>query len=312
MKRFDNIILGGGPAGLTAGIYLARAKLSVLIIDQGSVGGQIILTHKVANYPGVIETSGYLLAGSMKKQAKDFGCKIVSSSKVTKMDLKSSLKLIEVDGEDTYISDSVIIASGGEPRSLGLESEKKLKGKGVSYCATCDGDFFQDQDIVVIGGGNSALEEAVSLTKYANSVTIVHQFDHFQGYEHAIRKAKDHPKVRIILESVIDEFIGEESLTSVRIKSLKDGSLSTISATGAFIFIGYVPRTEAFRNIVKLNERNEIIVDQDMKTSLKGVFAAGDVISKRYRQITTAVSDGTIAALSVLEYKNKNRSILVP
>ncbi len=305
MEKFDAIILGGGPAGLTAGIYLARAKQSVLIVDQGSVGGQIILTHKVANYPGVPETSGYQLAGNMKKQAKEFGCKIVSSSKVTKMDLISDQKTIEVDGEDVYTSDSVIIASGGEPRSLGLESEKRLKGKGVSYCATCDGDFFQDQDIVVVGGGNSALEEAVSLTAYARSVTIVHEFDHFQAYASAVKEASEHPKINFILESNVVDFKGKESLESVIVKNLKDGSEQELAVTGAFIFIGYVPRSEAFKGILDINDRGEIIVDRDMKTGVKGVFAAGDVISKRYRQITTAVSDGTIAALSVLEYKNK-------
>jgi thioredoxin reductase (NADPH) len=304
MKKFDTIIIGAGPAGLTAGIYLARAKKSVLIIDQGAAGGQMVLTHMIANYPGVLDISGYQLANNMKKQAKSFGCKIYSSSKITKMDISGAEKFIEVDGEDEYSADSVILALGGEPRSLGLDSEKKFKGKGISYCATCDGDFFQDQDIVVVGGGNSALEEAVSLTKYASSVTIVHQFDHFQGYEHAIREATEHPKIKTILESEIEEFIGDESLTSVRIKSNKDGSEKVMDATGAFIFIGYIPRTDPIKGVIDLNDRGEIVVDADLKTSVKGVFAAGDVIAKKVRQITTAVSDGTVAALSVLEFLN--------
>ena len=240
MKKFDTIIIGAGPAGLTAGIYLARAKKSVLIVDQGAAGGQMVLTHMIANYPGVLDVSGYELANNMKKQAKSFGCKIYSSSKITKMNIVGDEKFIEVDGEDEYSADSVIIATGGESRSLGLDSENRFKGKGISYCATCDGDFFQDQDIVVIGGGNSALEEAVSLTEYVSSVTIVHQFDHFQGYEHAIREAKNHPKINIILESEVDEFIGDESLTSVRIKSNKDNSKQVLDVTGAFIFIGYI------------------------------------------------------------------------
>lgn len=304
MKKFDTIIIGAGPAGLTAGIYLARAKKSVLIIDQGAAGGQMVLTHMIANYPGVLDISGYQLANNMKKQAKSFGCKIYSSSKITKMDISGSEKFIEVDGEDEYSADSLIIATGGEPRSLGLDSEKKFKGKGVSYCATCDGDFFEDQDIIVVGGGNSALEEAVSLTEYASSVTIVHQFDHFQGYEHAIREATEHPKIKIILESEVEEFIGEESLTTVRIKSNRDGSTKALEATGAFIFIGYIPRTDVFKGIIDINDRGEIIVDSDLKTNVKGVFAAGDVITKKYRQVTTAVSDGTVAALGVLDYLN--------
>ncbi|MBN2790047.1 MAG: FAD-dependent oxidoreductase [Candidatus Delongbacteria bacterium] len=304
MKKFDTIIIGAGPAGLTAGIYLARAKKSVLIVDQGAAGGQMVLTHKIANYPGVLEISGYELANNMKKQAKSFGCKIYSSSKITKMDILGKEKFIQIDGEDEFSADSVIIATGGEPRSLGLDSEKKFKGKGISYCATCDGDFFQDQDIIVVGGGNSALEEAVSLTKYAKSVTIVHQFDHFQGYEHAIREANDHPKINIILEHEVDEFLGDESLTSVRIRSNKNGSTQVLNATGAFIFIGYIPRTDHFKGILDINDRGEIIVDADLRINVIGVFAAGDVVTKKYRQVTTAVSDGTVAALSVMEYLN--------
>jgi thioredoxin reductase (NADPH) len=264
----------------------------------------MILTHQIANYPGLPETAGYQIAAAMKKQAKDFGCKILSGSKITKLEIQGDEKFIEIDGEDMYSSDSVIIAAGGEPRSLGLDSEKKFKGKGVSYCATCDGDFFQDQDIAVVGGGNSALEEAVSLTKYARSVTIIHQFDHFQGFEHAIKEAQEHPKIKIVLESVIDEFIGDESLRSVTVRSLKDGSSKQLEVTGAFIFIGYIPRTGPFKDLVKTNERSEIIVDADMKTSVEGVFAAGDITSKKYRQVTTAVADGTIAALTAIEYQN--------
>ena len=304
MKKFDTIIIGAGPAGLTAGIYLARAKKSVLIVDQGAAGGQMVLTHMIANYPGVLDISGYQLANNMKKQAKSFGCKIYSSSKITKMDITKGKKYIEIDGDDEFTSDSVIIATGGEPRSLGLDSEKKFKGKGISYCATCDGDFFQNQDIAVIGGGNSALEEAVSLTEYASSVTIVHQFDHFQGYEHAIKEAQDHPKIKIILESEVDEFIGDKSLTSVRIKSNKDDLTQSLNVTGAFIFIGYIPRTDVFKEIINLNDRGEIKVDQDLKTNVSGIFAAGDVIEKKVRQVTTAVSDGTVAALGVLEFLN--------
>ena len=304
MKKFDTIIIGAGPAGLTAGIYLARAKKSVLIIDEGATGGQMVLTHMIANYPGVLDISGYQLANNMKKQAKSFGCKIYSSSKITKMDITGDEKFIEVDGEDDYSADSVILALGGEPRSLGLDSEKKFKGKGISYCATCDGDFFQDQDIVVIGGGNSALEEAVSLTEYASNVTIVHQFDHFQGYEHAIKEATEHPKIKIILESEVEEFVGEESLTSVRIKSNKDGSEKVLDVTGAFIFIGYIPKTDPFKSTIDLNDRGEIVTDLDLRTSVSGVFAAGDVIEKKVRQVTTAVSDGTVAALGVLEFLN--------
>ncbi len=301
MKKYDSIIIGAGPAGLTAGIYLARAKQNVLIVDKGMGGGQVILTHAVANYPGVPETYGYKLAGDMKKQAVDFGCEIITNKEISSMDLKGDVKKITVDGE-IYEAPSVIIAVGGTPRTLGLESEKKFQGTGISYCATCDGDFFTGEDIVVVGGGNSALEEAVSLTQYAKSVTIVHQFDHFQGYAHAIKAAEDNPKISFIMESVVEEFLGEETLTGVRVKNKNTGEITTLKVTGAFIFIGYVPSSRSFKGVVDLNSRGEIVTNENMATNVPGVFAAGDVRAKKFRQITTAVSDGTVAALSAMDY----------
>ena len=183
---------------------------------------------------------------------------------------------------------------------------------GISYCATCDGDFFQDKNIIVVGGGNSALEEAVSLTKYASSVTVVHQFDHFQAFESAIEEAKANPKINFIMESEIQEFKGEQSLESVIIKNMRTGEISEKEIDGVFILIGYVPSTEKVKGLVELNNRNEIITDEKMATNIPGVFAAGDSRQKKYRQVTTSVSDGTIAALSSIEYiENKKEKILV-
>jgi len=301
MKEFDVIVIGAGPAGLTAGIYLARARQRVLIVDQATVGGQVILTHAVANYPGLPETSGYQLVATMRKQAQDFGCTILANAAVTDIAFKGEVKSLVAKGE-TYQAKAVILAVGGDPRTLGLESETRLRGKGISYCATCDGDFFTGQEIVVVGGGNSALEEAVSLTAYASKVTIVHQFDTFQAYAHAVEEARNNPKIHFIMESLVEEFTGDDFLTSVRIKSKKDGSVTEIPASGAFIFIGYVPKTKPFTDCVELNKNGEIIVDEGMTTTVPGVFAAGDARKKRFRQITTAVSDGTIAALSAMEF----------
>ncbi len=304
-NNFDVIILGGGPAGLTAGIYLARAKTKALILDTGTIGGQVVLTHEIANYPGIESISGYMLAKTMRKQAKSFGCTIKSNIKISSLNLSGKLKKVVVNDKDEYTAKSVIIASGGKSRPLNVPGEKEFAGKGISYCATCDGDFFQDKEIIVVGGGNSALEEAVSLTQYASKVTIVHQFDHFQAYPWAVEEAKNNPKINFIMESEIIEFFGDESLRKVKIEHQRTHEISEMEIDGVFIFIGYIPRTDFIKNIVSLNERGEILVDNNYQTNIEGVFAAGDCLEKRYRQITTAVSDGTVAALNAIEYINK-------
>lgn len=302
---FDIIIIGGGAAGLTAGIYTSRAKMKTLILNEGAVGGQMVLTHEIANYPGVESTNGYQLARIMKNQVKTFGCKIISNVKVTKMELEGPQKSVEVNEMTTYTSKAVILASGGRARNLGVPGEKDFQGNGISYCATCDGDFFKDKEIIVVGGGNSAIEEAVSLTKYASKVTVVHEFDHFQAYPSAVDEAKKNEKINFLMESTISEFKGNGSLGAAVIKHLPDGATNEMKIDGTFIFIGYMPNTEPFEDLIELNERKEIITDSTLQTSVAGVFAAGDCLAKRYRQVTTAVADGTIAALSAIEYVNK-------
>jgi thioredoxin reductase (NADPH) len=299
---YDAIILGGGPAGLTAGIYLGRARMRTLILNEGTIGGQLVLTHEVANYPGVESTSGYQLATTMRKQALKFGCEIRGNVKITHMNLGNPLKTVEINGRETFTAPAIILAPGGRSRTLGVPGEDRLKGQGISYCATCDGDFFRDKNIIVVGGGNSALEEAVSLTTYASSVTIVHQFDHFQAFPHAVEEARKNPKISFVMESTVAEFIGRESLEKVRIKHIPGGEITERPIDGAFVFIGYVPNTEGLRGLVELSQAGEIVVNPRLETSLAGVFAAGDSVAKRYRQITTAVADGTVAALSAIDY----------
>ena len=299
---FDVIVIGAGAAGLTAGIYTSRAKLSTLILNEGAVGGQMVLTEEIANYPGVESIKGYELANIMKNQAKSFGCKIKSNIKISKYKLEGDIKEIELIDGRSFKSKTIILTPGGRPRSLNIEDEGRFKGKGISYCATCDGDFFTGKEVVVVGGGNSALEEAVALTKFATKVTIVHQFAQFQAFEHAIQEATRNPKVEFVMESELRGFYGKEQLEKVTIEHLTTGKLSEQKTDGTFIFVGYQPNTESLTGIVKLNDRNEIIVDSEMKTNIKGVFAAGDCINKRYRQVTTAVAEGTIAALSASEY----------
>ncbi|MCC7522105.1 MAG: thioredoxin-disulfide reductase [Flavobacteriaceae bacterium] len=308
MNHYDTIIIGGGPAGLTAGIYLSRAKLKTLVLNQGAIGGQMVLTHEIANYPGVENISGYQLANIMKNQAKSFGTKIKSLGKITELDLASPIKKVSIDHSETYTADSIIIATGGRSRTLGVVGEDVFKGRGISYCATCDGDFFTDKEIIVVGGGNSALEEAVSLTKYASKVTIVHQFDHFQAFEHAIQEATEHPKIDFVMESTISGFYGDEKLGSVDILNLKTQQTERKNIDGVFIFIGYVPNTEFLEGKLNRNQWGEIEVNTHMGTALAGVYAAGDCIVKKYRQVSTAVGDGTLAALSISSYLNDLKS----
>jgi len=304
-NKFDIIIIGGGPAGLTSGIYLSRAKIKTLVLNEGIAGGQMSLTHEVANYPGIENISGYMLSRNMQKQAETFGCVVKSNIKVTDYDLLGEVKKVIVNDKDVYEAKAVIIATGGKSRPIGAEGETEFAGRGVSYCATCDGDFFQDKEIIVVGGGNSALEEAVSLTQYASKVTIVHQFDHFQAYKHAIEVATNHPKIDFILESTITGFYGSQSLEKVKIINLKTNKEIDKIIDGVFIFIGYVPQTKPFEKIIDLNDRGEIISNENLETNITGVFVAGDCRVKRWRQITTAVSDGTIAALNAIEYIQK-------
>jgi len=304
---FDIAIIGGGPAGLTAGIYSSRAKLSTVILNEGSFGGQVVLTNEVANYPGVELTNGYMLANIMKKQAKEFGSKLMSNVKIVSYDIRGNIKSLILDDGRVIKARAVIFATGGRPRYLGVAGEDAYKGSGVSYCATCDGDFFTGKEIIVVGGGNSALEEAGTLTKYATKVTIVHQFDHFQAFPAVIDEAKANPKISFIMESRIAELSGDESLRKAVIEHIPTGNKTEMSIDGVFVFIGYVPNTEGLGDLLSLNQNHEIIVDSEMKTDIPGVFAAGDSIAKKYRQITTAVADGTIAALSAADYLRNSK-----
>jgi len=301
-ELFDVIIVGGGAAGLTAGIYSSRAKLSTLILNEGAIGGQMVLTEEIANYPGVEKTSGYLLANTMKQQAKEFGCKIKSNLKIRTYDLNGEIKRVVLEDGRKFHSRSVILAPGGRPRPLQIPGEERFKGSGISYCATCDGEFFTGKEVIVVGGGNSALEEAVALTTHAEKVTIVHQFDHFQAFKHAVDQAKMNPRIEFIMESELRSFSGNGVLQEVSMEHLPSGKTSSMKIDGVFIFAGYIPNTSDLKGTITLNERNEIIVDPEMRTSLPGVFAAGDCVAKKYRQVTTAVADGTIASLSAAEY----------
>jgi thioredoxin reductase (NADPH) len=306
-NHYDVIVLGGGPAGLASSIYLSRARLKTLVLTEGTPGGQMTLTHEIANYPGIEKINGYMLGSVMKKQAVTFGAVVKGNTEIGNMSLSGSLKSITTADGNTYTSDAVILATGGRSRSLGVPGEDTFRGKGISYCATCDGDFFTGKEIVVVGGGNSALEEAVSLTKYATKVTVVHQFDHFQAFQYAVDEARANPKINFIMTSTIDSLYGNEKLEGVKIRNLVSGEVTDFKTDGVFIFIGYVPNTETLRDLVTLNERGEIVVDSGMATNIEGVYAAGDAVTKRYRQVTTAVADGTVAALAAADYLHSHK-----
>jgi len=307
--HYSVIVLGGGPAGLTAAIYLSRARVKTLVLTEGTAGGQMTLTHEIANYPGIEKINGYMLGSVMKKQATAFGAVVKGNIEIGTMSLDGSLKSITTTDGQAFTADAVILATGGRSRTLGVPGEDTFRGKGISYCATCDGDFFTGKEIVVVGGGNSALEEAVSLTKYATKVTIVHQFDHFQAFAYAVEEAKANPKINFVMSSTIDEFYGDEKLEGVKLKNLISGEVTDFKTDGVFIFIGYVPNTESLKDMINLNERGEILTCTDMSTSIDGVYAAGDAVAKRYRQVTTAVSDGTVAALAAADYLHSLKRI---
>lgn len=306
-SHFDAIVLGGGPAGLTAAIYLSRARIKTLVLTDGTPGGQMNLTHEIANYPGIEKINGYMLGSVMKKQAASFGTVIKSNVTISSLSLTDDVKSVATADGQFYTADAVILAPGGRSRTLGVEGEDTFRGKGISYCATCDGDFFTGKEIVVVGGGNSALEEAVSLTKYAVRVTVVHQFDHFQAFRYAVEEAQANPRISFIMNSTIDKFYGGEKLEGVTIRDLITGDRTDFATDGVFVFIGYVPNTEMLKGAVDMNGREEIITGADMSTSVAGVFAAGDAVVKRYRQVTTAVGDGTVAALAAADYINSKK-----
>jgi thioredoxin reductase (NADPH) len=300
----DLLILGGGPAGLSAAIYAARAKLMTVVVEEGLVGGQVATTFHVANYPG---TNGVVrgidLMENMKKQALDFGTRIDDMKEVFEIDFLGEEKYIKAEDTD-YYAKAVIIATGASPRKLPAEGEGEYRGRGVHYCATCDGAMYQDANVLVIGGGNSAVEEAVFLTRYVRQVTIIHQLDHFQASKSSQEEVFKNPNINVMWNSKVRKVSGDTFLKSVTIEDLKTKEMREMETDGVFVYIGMQPKTELFKEAVKLSESGYIIVDSDMKTSIEGVFAAGDVIDKKIRQIATATGDGVVAGIMAERFIN--------
>ncbi len=302
MEKFDVIIIGAGPAGLTAAIYTSRAALSTLVIDEASAGGQVKTTHRVANYPGFVEPiAGHELAGNMRKHAEKYGTEFKLAVDITALHLSDQEKWIELDNEDKYTAEFVIIATGSSPRLLNIPGELEYKGSGVSYCATCDGEFYKDKDIFVVGGGNSAMEESLLLLQLVKSITVIHQFDELQAEKITADKVTTNPKVNILWSHEPRAFYKKENRMVVEAEDLKTNKRIRLEREGIFIFVGLVPNSAFLKNIpIKLTEYGYIITNPQMETNIKGVYAAGDVLNKKHRQITTAVGEGTIAALEVI------------
>ena len=312
-KLYDVIILGAGPAGLAAGLYSGRYRLSTLIIEKAKDGGQIAITDEIENYPGqmVEGESGPSLIARMTAQAEKFGAERASDT-ITTVELEGPVKKL-YGTKDTYQCKTLIIATGAFPRPIGCKREGEFMGKGVSFCATCDANFFEDLEVYVVGGGDSAVEEAVYLTKFARKVTIIHRRDELRAAKSIQEKAFKNPKLHFMWDTVVDELLGEDILSGMIVKNTKTGELTRIDADeedglfGLFGFIGYNPRSELFEGMLDM-DHGYIKTDDNMHTNIPGVFAAGDIRVKALRQVVTAAADGAIAAMQAEKYVSEHEN----
>ena len=298
-SEYEVAILGGGPAGLTAGIYLGQAHIKTVLIDTALTGGYVSTTHQVSNYPGFIEAQpGFMLSHFMSEQAKRAGIETRLAVDITKIDMEN--KTIEIDGIETIKAGKIIIAAGSSPRPLGITGESEFRGNGISYCATCDAKYYEGKEVVVIGGGNSAIEESLFISRFADNITIVHQFDELQANKEAQKKVFDNEKIQILFEHEPREFIKNGNMDmTVIIEELKTGKMKQIDTNGVFVFVGFQANLKGFPDSLEKDQWGYLKTDENMETNITGVYAVGDIRSKSYRQITTAVSDGTIAAITV-------------
>ena len=305
-KLYDVIIIGAGPAGLSAGLYAGRARLNTLIIEKAREGGQIVNTADIANYPGSVEgESGASLIERMKNQAKQFGAETVYDT-IIDAELSGEVKTIK-GLADTYQAKTLILANGAQPALIGCTGEKEFTGRGVSYCATCDGAFFEDLEVYVVGGGDAAVEEAIFLTRYARKVTIIHRRNELRASKSIQEKAMENPKIEFMWDSVVKELSGEELLDTMIVENVKTGERREVKADagdgmfGVFVFIGFKPQTQLYEGKLEM-ENHYILTDDNMRTGIPGVFAAGDIRAKSLRQVVTATADGAIAATQAEKY----------
>ena len=301
---YDVVIIGGGPAGYTAGIYAARASLKALLIEGATTVSQITVTDLIENYPGMPEgINGFELVQLFRRQAEKFGLEIIQGDVAAlAKEQRDGMETWKVSTGKDYATLAVIIATGANWRKVGVPGEENFAGRGVSYCATCDGPFYRDKEVFVIGGGDTAIQEAIFLTHFAEKVTVIHRRDRLRATKILQEKAFAHGKIQFIWDSVVEEIAGKQYVEGIKIKNLKTGESMNLPADGVFVFVGINPHTEAFQGIMELDKGGYIITDGNMQTSAKGVFACGDCISKLLRQVVTACGDGATAAFSAQLY----------
>ena len=305
-KHYDVLIIGSGPAGYTAGIYTSRAKLATLIVSGTLPGGQLMTTSEVENYPGFPNgIFGPELMMNMRQQAERFGAGIIDDE-VTRVDFKRRPFIITTHSE-TYKAEAVIICTGASPRKLGIPAEQQFGGRGVSYCATCDGPFFKGEDIVVVGGGDTALEEATFLTKFGKSVKIVHRRDSLRASKILQEKAVENPKIEFVWNNVVFDIKGDKKVNTVHVKDVNTGKEKILRAGGLFVAIGHEPNTSIFQGHLELDDKGYIVLNKHTKTSVEGVFAAGDVHDHHYRQAVTAAGFGCMAAIDVERWLSEKK-----
>ena len=298
---YEVIIIGGGPGGLTAGLYTSRARLRTLLIESALFGGQMTTTELIENYPGFPQgVAGDELSRLMEDQAKKFGMETVAQE-VVNVSLEGDVKVIQTY-ESTYRCEALIVSTGTEYRKLGVPGEKEFAGKGVSYCATCDGAFFRDSQIVVVGGGDSALTEALFLTKFAKELIIIHRRDALRGTRIYQERALANPKIKFFWNSIVQEIKGDSLVRSIIVKNVKTGEIKELETEGVFLFVGLVPRTQFLKGVVQMDEGGYILTNEHCETSAKGIFAVGDCRKKLLRQIATAVGDGATAAFAAEKF----------
>jgi thioredoxin reductase (NADPH) len=300
-KHVKVLVLGAGPAGLAAALYAARAELEPVVLTGMQLGGQAALTHTIENYPGFPAGVGGAELGELfQKQAENFGAKI-EYDLANEVDFSQRPYKVTTDNGE-YLADTLILSTGANPTHLNVPGEVELTGRGVSYCATCDGWFFKDKRVVIVGGGDSALEEALFITRYASIVTVIHRRDEFRASPVLQKRAKEHPKMNFILDTVVTEVVGTDKVETLKLKNVKTGAESTFDTDGLFIFIGHIPNTQMFKGKLEMSDLGYVIVNDKMETSIPGVYAAGEIADPHFRQVITSAGMGAAAAIQATRF----------